>query len=45
MLSLGWVILGFAGFALLVLPGGAWKALWELLQNVREVHFPPKRKM
>jgi len=35
-------IFGLAGFALLVVPGNAWKALWRLLREIREVHFPAK---
>jgi hypothetical protein len=31
-----------AGFALLVVPSSAWKALWRLLWEIREVHFPAK---
>jgi hypothetical protein len=42
MPDLLWIILGVLGLALLVLPGGAWKALWQLLQEIRKVHFPKK---
>jgi hypothetical protein len=34
----------FTVFALLALPSSAWKALWRLLQEIREVHFPAKVK-
>jgi hypothetical protein len=44
MAALLWCILGFTAFALLALPSSAWKALWQLLRQIREVHFLAKVK-
>jgi hypothetical protein len=44
MAALLWCIFSLTAFALMVLPSSAWKALWQLLQDVRDVHFPVKVK-